>query len=711
MKFKNTNMPKKATIFVMSIFALFLISIVFLCAPLLNNTAQLASATVEFENNDETLKKEILEPPANADDPYGKALTVAQDGRTSVLLKTFSDSGGTLKFYFFYTTNSNFGGRVTNVDDAAIYLGIEEENYNAPYKVKGGIYVNGVWVSSFSEGISEKNKVVKLGSIPADRLKSATGIGGEIVNTVELKNVSIPYLEEYGIFGQYNTRQISDIASATFSYWGGAPGLFGIGAPGDIAIEDFFAWPLIVLSLSELGRIPYEEVDFSRYSFSSDAAYETVFFWTRGLAPITYTLKKGNTGILSGEVNMVGEHDAGVLGWLDGFSYGDGQYTLTIIDGLNKDTSVSFNIDTTAPVISGAKAFYASNEAITINIYDTHIKYWNFDGGARSLSNSTYYKNSNDLSEGQHVIYAEDTVGHNTTVSFVVDKTNPTLTTSLSSSVTADGYTNGPFTVSKNIETNWNRLYWRYSSTKLTGSITNSTTGYTESNSKTINVSDRDGWYYFWAVDKAGNVSAIYSVLFDRVNPEVTGIKSFYKENETVLGTIIETEFLEWQLDGVKKSGSSIAVVVDNKVADGEHTIKVIDRSGNYCSVVFTVDKTNPTLKSSTVSNESYTSSPFTIEKDVENNWASLYWKYGESRLLVSKDSYNGVTTETSITIDENIQGGLKDGWYSFLAIDKAGNTSVIYYVCLDKKKPVVAGIKSFYKENEIISGTITETN
>ncbi|MBR2321528.1 MAG: hypothetical protein IKA57_05265, partial [Clostridia bacterium] len=200
-----------------------------------------------------------------------------------------------------------------------------------------------------------------------------------------------------------------------------------------------------------------------------------------------------------------------------------------------------------------------------------------------------------------------------------------------------------------------------------------------------------DGWYYFRAMDGAGNVSDEYRVYYDTTSPlgcvydaggargsgSITN-KSYVKYTASDSGSGVGTVY-------VKNPGSSAFVSYTNGsqlTAEGKYYFKAYDKAGNITSTTheITLDKTAPVgqLKANgvNVSNNSYTSKAFSYSATDAVGVAILQLKRPNST------SWETYTAGTAITGAE--------GWYSFRATDLAGNVSGDSNIFYDVSKPTM---------------------
>ena len=124
----------------------------------------------------------------------------------------------------------------------------------------------------------------------------------------------------------------------------------------------------------------------------------------------------------------------------------------------------------------------------------------------RATLDGNFYSSGDIISsEGYHTIVLKDLSGNSNTYNFTIDKTKP----SVSSSIVNGGYTNSLVTVSVS-ESNFKTLYYKAPSS--TWQSTSSTS---------YKISATYGEWQFYAEDKAGNRSDNFSFTYDNVSPEI----------------------------------------------------------------------------------------------------------------------------------------------------------------------------------------------
>ena len=96
----------------------------------------------------------------------------------------------------------------------------------------------------------------------------------------------------------------------------------------------------------------------------------------------------------------------------------DKSYTLVVTDAAGNSTTVNFQIDKTAPVVTGVvnDASYNSNKTIT------------FSDGTAKLNGAAFTSGSTVSAENSYTLVVTDTAGNNTTINFKIDRTSPIIT-------------------------------------------------------------------------------------------------------------------------------------------------------------------------------------------------------------------------------------------------------------------------------------------
>ena len=211
--------------------------------------------------------------------------------------------------------------------------------------------------------------------------------------------------------------------------------------------------------------------------------------------------------------------------------------------------------------------------------------------------------------------------------------------------------------------------------------------------SKTVNKTDTNGLYSFYAKDNVGNRSATYYVYLDSELPVGT-IKN-------ASGTTLTKEYTNGAFSySATDSGSGINYLQYKKPSgttwtsytsgtnisassvNGTYQFRAIDKAGNISATKsITLDSIKPTmtLYSETTSVSSGYKSTAKYIKATATDSGS-----GVKTIYVKKpgaSSYTEYTSGTQLTAD---------GAYSFYCVDNAGNTSQTYTISMDHTKPTL---------------------
>ncbi|MCD1260931.1 S-layer homology domain-containing protein, partial [Paenibacillus athensensis] len=238
----------------------------------------------------------------------------------------------------------------------------------------------------------------------------------------------------------------------------------------------------------------------------------------------------------------------------------EGSHTLIATDAAGNITTITFTIDKTVPVVSGATdgSLYNVNKTIT------------FNEGTATLDGLAFTSGSTVSAEGAHTLIVTDAAGNATTVNFTIDKTGPTITGA------ADG-----------VSYNTDRTI-----TLSDGTATLDGSAFTSGSTVSA-----EGSHTLIATDAAGNTTTI-TFTVDKTAPVVTGVSNagLYNVNKTVTFN-----------EGTATLNGSAFVSGTTISADGAYTLIVTDAAGNATTVNFSIDKTAPVI-TGVMNNGSYTS-------------------------------------------------------------------------------------------------------
>lgn len=380
-------------------------------------------------------------------------------------------------------------------------------------------------------------------------------------------------------------------------------------------------------------------------------------------------------------------------------SLSDGEYELTYIGNYKKNLFTGrrtftykyrFEVDKSAPTYTlkaGGSTVSSGSYTNKQIVYTATDK--NFDAirykRPTSSSYSTTYATSYTVAatssnNGWWYFYARDDMSTtNSTVSVYLDTVKPVgKVMSNGSTVSNGGYTNKPF-------------YYTASDTggvlkyevKKAGS--SAWTSYASGTS----ISGTNGWYYFRATDKAGNVSDEYKICYDTVIPSA----SLYSGTSTVPGgSCSGADYVKFVTSDSMSGISAAYVKMPNSsyyttyssgsqlTAEGTYTFYAVDKARNTTSYyTITLDKTKPTGTLYAGTN-AVTSGTFTNASYVR--FVPYDGVSGVSSIYVKKPGASGYIAYTS-------GASLYDvGKYEFYALDKSGNRSDTYSVTIDRSIP-----------------------
>ncbi|MGE6517494.1 S-layer homology domain-containing protein [Lysinibacillus sphaericus] len=269
------------------------------------------------------------------------------------------------------------------------------------------------------------------------------------------------------------------------------------------------------------------------------------------IAPIISNVEHGK--VYNNKVNAVFNEGSGLLNG-NPYTSGtditqDGTYTLIVTDTAGNSATVTFKIDTTAPIVTGVTndGIYKSNVTVT------------FNEGTATLNGTALISGMLVTMDGMYTLVVTDSAGNVTTVNFMIDTEAPLVT----------GVTNGGIYKDKVTIT------FNEGTATLNGAAFASGTEI-----------GHDGSYTLIVTDAAGNVTTV-NFMIDRTAPTVTGITNggAYKDKVTIgfnKGTAT--------LNGVAfTSGTEVD-------QEGMYTFVLTDASGHVTTIHFTIDKTAPTV-------------------------------------------------------------------------------------------------------------------
>ena len=380
-------------------------------------------------------------------------------------------------------------------------------------------------------------------------------------------------------------------------------------------------------------------------------------------------------------------------------SLSSGEYELTYIGNYKANIFSSrrtftykyrFEVDKTNPTYTlkaGGSTISSggyTNKQIVYTASDTNfsrICYKKPTSSSYSSNYSTSYTvPATDANNGRWYFYAVDSLGAtSTTVNVYLDTVKPVgKVTSNGTTIANGGYTNKPFYYTAT-DTGGVAKY----EVKKAGS--SAWTSYTSGTS----LSGTNGWYYFRATDKAGNVSDEYKICYDTGIPSVTlysgttSVSSGYYSSADYVKFTASDSVSGISYAYVKMPGNSYYSTYTSGsqlTAEGTYTFYAKDNSGNTTAYyTITLDKTKPTgtlyAGTNTVKSGTYTSASYIkfVPSDGVSGISATYVKKPGS------SSYVSYTSGTQLTAV---------GEYSFYTRDRSGNQSETYTITIDRSIP-----------------------
>ena len=385
-------------------------------------------------------------------------------------------------------------------------------------------------------------------------------------------------------------------------------------------------------------------------------------------------------------------------GYLYQGALSDGDYVLTYVgtywSGIfSKKTytfTYRFTVDTTAPSVSlkaGGSTISSgsyTNKAITFTASDTYstsrVYYMSPSASSYSYTTGSKSVSATSSNNGWWYFYGSDTYQSTSTYKVYLDTVAPvgTITNSSGTTLASGSYTNKPV---KYTATDTGGINYLQVQTPGSSSWTTYSSG--------TALSSATGWYYFRAVDKAGNISSTSSVYYDATAPSGTLYGGTTSKSS---GSYTNADYIKYVPSDshsgissiyVKKPGSSSYVAYTSGTqltAEGTYYFYCTDKSGNTSSTVnITLDKTVPTGTlyggTSTKSSGSYTNASYVkyTASDSVSGVNAIYVKMPGSSYYTSYSSGTQLATE---------------GTYYFYCVDKAGNQSSTVSITLDNTNP-----------------------
>ncbi|WP_340394814.1 S-layer homology domain-containing protein [Paenibacillus sp. FSL E2-0177] len=361
----------------------------------------------------------------------------------------------------------------------------------------------------------------------------------------------------------------------------------------------------------------------------------------------------------------------------------DGVYTLVVTDTVGNVTTVNFEIENVAPIVTGVM-----EGGIYISVVPS------FNEGTAQLNGTAYTSGTKIDQDGVYTLVVTDAAGNVTMVKFIIDRTAPTVT----------GVVYG---VSYNTD---RTITFNEGTATLNGDPFAS--------GETVSA---EGDYTLIVTDAVGNVTTV-SFTIHKTGPTVTGVvygSSYNTDRMITFNTGIAT------LNGDSfASGSEVS-------AEGDYTLIVTDAMGNVTTIAFTIDKTVPIISGVTDgsiynTNQSITfnEGTATLNGDPFASGATIFAE-GDYTLVVTDEAGNVTTanfiidrtaptvtgvvygvsynTDRTITFNEGtatLNGDpfasgetvSAEGNYTLIVTDAVGNVTTVSFT-IHKTGPTVTGV------------------
>lgn len=367
------------------------------------------------------------------------------------------------------------------------------------------------------------------------------------------------------------------------------------------------------------------------------------------------------------------------------------------------DIATLYVLDTTAPTITVKEnkdadkvneydgKFYAKTSSVFISASDDLSTVKSVQLNNANISNNT----QNTLKVGSNTVKVTDYANNFESYTIIYDNTAPAIKINNKTSET-NTYTNATFTVSAS-DTYFQTLYYKFAGeTKYTATTKTSVEVNKDKNS--------NGTYQFYAVDKAGNQSSVYTVNLDTVKPVLTGIADggFYKEatvvvkwDDSVLFNKSDAITAQYSMSttGAYPNSSTTSFVSGKEfTVEGNYRLQISDKAGNTRIYKFTIDRQAPVLELEGVNTYNFS------KTTVKATWLNAAGGVGTQSMNNSDviTAQYAVSTTYKFPKDTDadqdyVKGNplSQQGNYVMVIKDKAGN-SRSYQFTIDTTPPVL---------------------
>ena len=331
--------------------------------------------------------------------------------------------------------------------------------------------------------------------------------------------------------------------------------------------------------------------------------------------------------------------------------------------------------DAEAPVITGVENNGIYADSVTPVVEDEHLKSVTIVKDGMELA---YEEGMTLTEEGQYEIVATDRKNNQTTVTFMIDKTAPSIEVSLDSQDKLWETYNLSFkdALSGIAEVKWDIDEKGIEDFQKEVGVIEVKDEKEFSESITLY---KNSTYTFYVKDKAGNedvyvLNTSNIMTEDKSAPVITGV-----ENNGVYANSVTPVITDENLKAVTiiKDGSEFTYEEGMTLTeDGQYEITAVDKGNNQTTVTFTIDKTLPTIEVNLDSQDKFWESYTLSFKDTVSGIAEVKWDIDEKGIEDFQKEVGVIEVKDEKEFSESMTL-YKNSTYTFYIKDKAGNEDV----------------------------------
>lgn len=417
--------------------------------------------------------------------------------------------------------------------------------------------------------------------------------------------------------------------------------------------------------------------------------------------------------------------------WTSGQTFtAEGHYTLTLTDSAGNQTIRRFTIDKTAPTLTISVGNGGFSNTVVTATWETTINGIGYNrihendtltvtyGSSTSTSFpteascTTAYTRASDISAaGNYRIVIKDRAGNQSSYTFTIDKSAPVLSLS--------GVTNGGITKS-NVSATWGidatSITSQRSNANDSLSVTYAVNTTNENFPTTANLTytsgtslTQEGNYLLWITDRAGNRTP-YTFTIDKTAPILTlsgvanagftngnvsaswsNIAAGVGANRTISSDTLTVTYSFSTTATFPTSATTVYTTVTQLSTAGNYFMTITDAAGNSTSYTFTIDKSDPVLSLSGVTNGGFTNGNVSATWGTEANSITSQRSNTNDTLTITYGRNSSASFPTVAQSTTAYTSGLLltlEGNYRIVITDRAGNYTS-YTFTIDKTAPV----------------------